>query len=63
MWKATAVTEPPGASAPPAAQLITENELRAILAPSKALKAFAMILLDVIAEIRHERKYSKEIEE
>jgi len=63
MWRATAVTEPPGASVPPAAQPITENELRAILASSKALKAFAMILFDVIAEIRHERKYRKEFEE
>jgi hypothetical protein len=63
MWKATAVIEPPGPSAPPAAQPITEKELRAISASSKALKVFAMILFDVIAKIRHERKYSKEIEE
>jgi hypothetical protein len=63
MWKETAVTEPPGPYAPPAAQPITENELRTILAPSKALKVFAMILFDVIAEIRHDRKYRKEFEE
>jgi hypothetical protein len=31
MWKETAVTEPPRPSAPPAAQPINENELRAIL--------------------------------
>jgi hypothetical protein len=31
MWKENAVTEPPRPSAPPAAQPITENELRAIL--------------------------------
>jgi hypothetical protein len=28
--------------------------------PLKALKVFALILFDVIAEIRHERKYRKE---
>ncbi len=63
MWKETAVTEPPGLSAPPAAQPITENALRTMLASSKALKVFAMILFDVIAEIRHARKYRKEFEE
>jgi hypothetical protein len=31
MWKETAVTAPPRPSVPPAAQPITENELRAIL--------------------------------
>ena len=63
MWKATAVTEPPGPSASPAAQPIFENESRAVLASPKALKVFAMILFDVIAEIRRERKYRKEFEE
>jgi hypothetical protein len=62
MWKETAVTEPPGLSAPPAAQPSTENELRTILPSSKALKVFAMILFDVIAEIRHDRNYRKEFE-
>jgi hypothetical protein len=28
--------------------------------PLRALKVFAMILFDVIAEIRHDRKYRKE---
>jgi hypothetical protein len=28
--------------------------------PLKALKVFTLILFDVIAEIRHERKYRKE---
>jgi hypothetical protein len=28
--------------------------------PLKVLKVFALILFDVIAEIRHERKYRKE---
>ena len=28
--------------------------------PLKALKVFALILFDIIAEIRHERKYRKE---
>jgi hypothetical protein len=31
MWKETAVTEPPRPSAPPAAQPVTETELRTIL--------------------------------
>jgi hypothetical protein len=31
MWKETAVTEPPRPPAPPLAQPVTENELRAIL--------------------------------
>jgi hypothetical protein len=30
--------------------------------PPKALKVFAMILFDVIAEIRHSRKYREEFE-
>lgn len=60
MWTTIAVTEPSGASGPAGTQPITENELRATLASSKALKVFAMILIDVIAEIRHERKYRKE---
>jgi hypothetical protein len=62
MWTTTAVTEPPGAFGPPGAQPVTENALRATLASSKALKVLAMILFDVIAEIRHERKYRKEFE-
>jgi hypothetical protein len=71
MWKETAVTEPPGPSAPPVRQqrpAVTAGRFGgefevAKRHPLRALKVFALILFDVIAEIRHERKYRKEFEE